>query len=133
MINGKLINIIILLLLYTDVFSKTCVPTVNRNELSFGYATLTTEHMWKRKWTYQTYINVAPNQTLTAVFIRSNTGQDHIIHIFLYLILTVVGVGVSEIKLLKYGMTSLLDRVLISNTIFWTVCKTEQCLLHSLS
>jgi len=45
MINGKLINIIILLLLYTDVFSKTCVPTVNRNELSFGYATLTTEHM----------------------------------------------------------------------------------------
>jgi len=44
-------------------------------------------------------------------------------YIFLYLILTIVGVGVSEIKLLKHGMTSVLDKVLISNTTIYSVCQ----------
>jgi len=44
-------------------------------------------------------------------------------HIFLYLILTIMGVSFSEIKLLKYGMTSVLDTVLISNTTICNVCQ----------
>ena len=91
--------------------------------IEFGYAKLTADHMWKRKWTCRNYIAVAPNQTLTPVFIHSNTGQDQIMHIFLYLILTIMGVSFSEIKLLKYGMTSVLDTVLISNTTICNVCQ----------
>jgi hypothetical protein len=75
------------------------------------------------KWTCWTYIAAASNQTFTPVFIHDNTVQDHIMHIFLYLILTIVGVGVSEIKILKYGMTSVLDTVLISNTTICRVCQ----------
>jgi len=108
---------------YTNLLSKTWVPTVDKNELSFGYSTLRAEHMWQRKWTCRTYIAAAPNQTLTPLFIHSNTGQDHTMHIFLYVILSIVGVGVSEIKLLKYGMTSVFDRVLISNTTICNVCQ----------
>jgi hypothetical protein len=81
------------------------------------------EHMRKRKCNCQTNIADAPNQSLIPLIIHSNAGQDHIMHIFLYLILTVVGVGVSEIKLLKYGMPSALHTVLISNTTVCTVCQ----------
>ena len=91
--------------------------------IEFFYATLTVEHTWKRKWTCRTYIAAVPNQTFTSVFIHSNRGQDHIMHIFMCLIPTTVGVGVSEIKLLKYGMTSVLDTVLISNTTICNVCQ----------
>jgi len=80
----------------------------------------------------QTYIAAAPNQTLTPVFIHSSTGQHHIIHIVLYLILIIVGVGVPEITLLKYRMTSVLDTVLISNTATCSVSRltSVHCILH---
>ena len=93
------------------------------NELCFGYAILWVEHVWKRKWTCRTYIAVAPNQSLTLVFIHSHRVQDHFMHIFLYLILTIAGVGVPEIKLLKYGMTSVLNTELINNTTICNVCQ----------
>jgi len=44
-------------------------------------------------------------------------------HIVLYLIRTAVGVGFPEIKLLKYGMNSVLDTVLISNATISNVCQ----------
>ena len=36
--------------------------------------------MWKRKWTCETYSTSTPNETLTPVFIHSNTDQDHHAH-----------------------------------------------------
>jgi hypothetical protein len=55
---------------------------------------LVTQH-WERNisekesGTCLTYVAVAPNQTLTAVVIHGKGGQDHTMHIFLYLILTI--------------------------------------------
>jgi len=73
-------------LIYKLVFKKLCPLLTRMNWVLF------TQH-WeqniseKESGTCLTYITAAPNQTLTAVFIHSYRGQDHIMHIFLYLIL----------------------------------------------